>query len=69
MIAMKKTFYLLCTLIILLFQPVFGQDPFEPNNTFNNPSLLICGQQFSAYIQEQGDVDWYQLIFFQPGVL
>jgi hypothetical protein len=67
---MKLNFYIISLLIIVAgLKPLFGQDPFEPNDTYETAATVTCGQQFSAYIQEQNDADWYEIVFEETGVL
>ena len=47
----------------------FGQDIYEPNDTYETATPVTCGQQLSAYIQVVGDVDWYEIEMVESGVL
>jgi len=47
----------------------FGQDIYEPNDTYETATAVTCGQQLSAYIQVAGDVDWYEIEMTESGVL
>ncbi len=47
----------------------FGQDIYEPNDTYETATPVTCGQQLSAYIQVVGDVDWYEIEMTESGVL
>jgi hypothetical protein len=63
---------LIFTLIFLLFLGLgsaFGQDIYEPNDTYETATPVNCGDQLSAYIQAEGDVDWYEIEMAESGVL
>ncbi|MCD4680799.1 MAG: PPC domain-containing protein, partial [Bacteroidales bacterium] len=67
---MKVKIYIISLLLLASgINPIFGQDPFEPNDTYMEAATVTCGQQLSAYIQIVGDVDWYEIQFTESGVL
>ena len=47
----------------------FGQDIYEPNDSYETATAVTCGQELSAYIQVEGDVDWYEIEMAESGVL
>ncbi len=47
----------------------FGQDIYEPNNTYETATSVSCGQELSAYIQVEDDIDWYEIVMDESGVL
>ena len=67
---MKIKIYIISLLFVAAgINQSFGQDPFEPNDTYETAALVTCGQQLSAYIQIIGDVDWYEIEMAESGVL
>ena len=47
----------------------FGQDIYEPNDTYETATPVTCGQELTAYIQVEGDIDWYEIEMTESGVL
>jgi len=47
----------------------FGQDIHEPNDTYETATPVTCGQELTAYIQVEGDIDWYEIEMEESGVL
>ena len=67
---MKTKIYIINILLIAAgINFSFGQDPYEPNDTYETATPVTCGQQLSAYIQIIGDVDWYEIEMEESGVL
>jgi len=67
---MKTKIYIVSLLLIAAgINFSFGQDPYEPNNTYETATSVTCGEQISAYIQINGDVDWYEIEMEESGVL
>ncbi|MEE4260126.1 MAG: PPC domain-containing protein, partial [Bacteroidales bacterium] len=67
---MKTKIYLASlALIISGLSPALSQDIYEPNNTYETATVVTCGQQLSAYIQVEDDVDWYEIEMAESGVL
>ena len=67
---MKIKIYIISLLLIAAgINQSFGQDPYEPNDTYETATTVTCGQQLSAYIQIIGDVDWYEIEMEESGVL
>ena len=54
---------------VLFFNLLNAQDTNEPNNDFSNATLITCGNVYDAFIQELGDVDWYEVQLTQDGYL
>jgi len=48
---------------------VFGQNEFEPNDSFGEAAELECGNNYESYIQTTGDVDWFEVTISQNGYL
>ena len=49
---MKSKLYVISLLMLTtICNTINGQDPFEPNDTYETATTVTCGQQFSAYIQ------------------
>ncbi len=65
----QKIYFLILMLFALSISLSYGQDVYEPNNTPETAAVVTCSQQLSAYIQVEGDVDWYQIEVSESGVL
>ncbi len=67
---MKLNIYILSILFITIgLSTSFAQDIYEPNDTYETATPVTCGQELTAYIQAEGDVDWYEIEMTEPGVL
>ena len=67
---MKAKIYLMCLMLFAAgIQLLFGQDAYEPNDTPETATQVACEQELSAYIQVEGDVDWYEIEIEESGVL
>ena len=64
-----KTYTIYLLLIAVSISPAFSQDIYEPNDTYETATPVNCGDQLSAYIQAEGDVDWYEIEITESGVL
>ena len=67
---MKTKIYIMSLMLFALgINLSFGQDIYEPNDTYETATPVTCGQQLTAYIQVEGDVDWYEIVMNESGVL
>jgi hypothetical protein len=51
------------------FNLLLGQDTNEPNNDISTATTITCGNVYEAFIQELGDIDWYEVEVSQNGYL
>ena len=65
---MKKIHITTLILFVLGINLSFGQDIYEPNDTYETATPIECSQELSAYIQAEGDIDWYTFEMTESGV-
>jgi hypothetical protein len=67
---MKEKIYFISLLLFAAgIHLSFGQDIYEPNDTYETATPVTCGQELTAYIQVEGDIDWYEIEMAESGVL
>ena len=67
---MKEKIYFISLLLFAAgIHLSFGQDIYEPNDTYETATAVTCGQELTAYIQVEGDIDWYEIEMAESGVL
>ena len=59
---------IICAFNLLAFS-VYAQDPFENNDTYSTAYQASCDNFYDGFIQDVGDVDWYEVEVTEPGVL
>ncbi len=64
---MKNT--LITYLLLFSFTNTYCQDTFEPNENATNAAAISCGNFYNAYIQTEGDQDWYVIDVPASGAL
>ena len=67
---MKLNIYILGIIIFVFgLGTSYGQDIYEPNDTYETAAPVSCGDEITAYIQVDGDIDWYEIVMGESGVL
>lgn len=65
----KLHHWAIMALFIFQFHPLLSQDPFEPNETYEGSPSINCNVSYLAFIQENGDKDWYNVTLPESGIL